>query len=168
MGDSSEQHGDRGLTHLNEAGEANMVDVSEKAQTRRTAVASGTVTMQADTLDALSAGSLNKGEVLAVARVAGIQGAKRCSELVPLCHPLALNKVQVDFEPVDAQTLKITALCRVDGKTGVEMEALTAVSVAALTIYDMCKAIDRGMVIGSIRLEEKHGGKSGDWVRAAE
>ena len=154
-----------GLTHLNEAGEANMVDVSDKTPTRRTAVASGTVAMRAETLAAIQTGSLNKGEVLAIARVAGIQGAKRCSELVPLCHPLALNKVQVDFETLDTETLKITALCRVDGKTGVEMEALTAVSIAALTIYDMCKAIDRDMVIGAICLEEKRGGKSGDWTR---
>jgi len=146
-----------------------MVDVSDKAVTQRVATASGQVSMRAATLQAIQhegpQSELQKGEVLAVARVAGIQAAKRCSDLIPLCHPLALNKVSVDFDVLDRQTLGISATCRVDGKTGVEMEALTAVSVAALTIYDMCKAIDKDMTIAQVRLEEKTGGKSGRYAR---
>lgn len=145
-----------------------MVDVSAKAETDRKAVASGVVRMLPTTLTEILDKGLAKGDVLAVARVAGIQAAKRCADLIPLCHPLALNKVSVEFAAVDEQSLKITATCMVTGKTGVEMEALTAVSVAALTVYDMCKAVDRGMVIESVRLQRKEGGKSGIWERAAE
>jgi cyclic pyranopterin phosphate synthase len=121
--------------------------------------------MQPETLIAIQTDQLKKGEVLAVARVAGIQAAKRCAELIPLCHPLALTKVRVDFAAVGDDALLITAECRVGGQTGVEMEALTAASVAALTVYDMCKAIDKGMVIDNVCLLEKQGGKSGDWQR---
>jgi len=153
------------LTHLNEAGEANMVDVSGKAETRRIAVATGRVRMAPTTLREIIDGGVPKGDVLAVARVAGIQGAKRCSELIPLCHPLPLDKVTVSFSALDDANLGIRAECRVSGRTGVEMEALTAVSVAALTIYDMCKALDKAMVIEGIQLERKEGGKSGTWTR---
>ena len=156
------------FTHLNAEGEANMVDVSAKAVTHREAVAVSTVTMKADTLAAISAQQIAKGEVLAVARIAGIQAAKRCADLIPLCHPLALTKVSVDFEQLNDTQLQITGLCRVSGQTGVEMEALTAVSVAALTIYDMCKAMDKGMVISDTCLVSKRGGKSGDFDRAAQ
>lgn len=145
-----------------------MVDVSAKAETDRKAVASGVVRMLPTTLTEILDKGLAKGDVLAVARVAGIQAAKRCADLIPLCHPLALNKVSVEFAAVDEQSLEITATCTVTGKTGVEMEALTAVSVAALTVYDMCKAVDRGMVIESVRLQRKEGGKSGIWERAPE
>ncbi len=159
---------DTKLSHINSAGEANMVDVSGKQTTQRRALARATVRMQPATLQAIENNQLKKGEVLAVARVAGIQAAKRCSDLIPLCHPLAINKVQVDFTVLNDQELQIQAECRVSGLTGVEMEALTAVSIAALTIYDMCKAIDKGMVIGDICLLEKQGGKSGDWVKPAD
>ena len=154
------------LTHIDESGAARMVDVGEKAETQRIAVASGRVNMEPATLDLLRKGAHSKGDVLAVARIAGIQAAKKCSELIPLCHPLMLNSVEVDFalDPDQAAVL-IEARCKVSGKTGVEMEALTAVSVAGLTIYDMCKAVDRGMTIGEITLESKLGGKSGDWQR---
>jgi cyclic pyranopterin phosphate synthase len=161
----SDQHSPSSLSHINAAGEANMVDVSDKNVTQRRALASATVRMQPETLVAIQNDQLKKGEVLAVARVAGIQAAKRCAELIPLCHPLALTKVRVDFETVGDNALLITAECRVGGQTGVEMEALTAASVAALTVYDMCKAIDKGMVIDSVCLLEKQGGKSGDWQR---
>ena len=161
----SDQQSQPGLSHINAAGEANMVDVSGKDVTQRRALASATVRMQADTLAAIQGDQLNKGEVLAVARIAGIQAAKRCADLIPLCHPLALTKVRVDFEVVGDTALVITAECRVGGQTGVEMEALTAASVAALTVYDMCKAIDKGMVIENVCLLEKQGGKSGDWQR---
>ena len=150
-----------GLTHLNEAGEATMVDVSGKEVTTRTARAQARLRMSAETLSAIQSQSVAKGEVLAVARVAGIQGAKRCSDLIPLCHPLPLSKVTVDFAAEDDCRLVIEAECKVAGKTGVEMEALTAVSVAALTVYDMCKAIDKSMVIEHTCLLTKHGGKSG-------
>ncbi len=150
---------------MNEAGEANMVDVADKAVTSRRAVAEATVHMLPATLEAIGADAIGKGEVLAVARVAGIQAAKRCSDLIPLCHPLPLSKVRVEFDVVDDSRLRIEAECRVTGQTGVEMEALTAVSVAALTIYDMCKAIDKGMSIDGVSLVEKHGGKSGSWRR---
>lgn len=159
---------DTKLSHINSAGEANMVDVSGKQTTQRRALARATVRMQPATLQAIENNQLKKGEVLAVARVAGIQAAKRCSDLIPLCHPLAINKVQVDFTVLNDQELQIQAECRVSGLTGVEMEALTAVSIAALTIYDMCKSIDKGMVIGDICLLEKQGGKSGDWVKPAD
>ena len=156
------------LTHLNQAGEANMVDVSGKATTRRTAVAEGFVTMLPATMAEIYEGDLAKGDVLAVARVAGIQGAKRCSDLIPLCHPLPITRVRVDFERASETRLRIEAECRVEGQTGVEMEALTAVSVAALTVYDMCKAVDKGMSIGDVALLTKEGGKSGSWRRASE
>lgn len=154
------------LSHINSAGEANMVDVGDKQITQRVARASGILTMSASTLTAIRDNQLQKGEVLAVARVAGIQGAKRCSDLIPLCHPLALSKVTVEFMELSDTQLEIVAECKVSGKTGVEMEALTAVSVASLTVYDMCKAVDKAMVIGSICLLEKQGGKSGHWLRS--
>jgi cyclic pyranopterin phosphate synthase len=152
------------LTHLDSSGEANMVDVGAKAETERVAVAQGTVTMQPETLRTILAGDAKKGDVIGTARIAGIMAAKRTHELIPLCHPLLLTKVSVDIKPDEALPgLRITATAHVTGKTGVEMEALTAVSVACLTIYDMAKAIDRGMVLGGIRLVEKSGGKSGTY-----
>jgi len=152
------------LTHLDDKGHARMVDVSEKAVTHREAVARAEVTMLPETLQLILGGGHKKGDVLAVARIAGIQAAKRTSELIPLCHPLMLSKVEVELEPVEAENrIDITATCKLAGQTGVEMEALTAASVAALTLYDMCKAVDRGMVIGNVRLLEKQGGKSGHW-----
>ncbi len=154
------------LSHLNNKGEANMVDVTEKAVTQRIAIATGKVQMRTDTLAMICDGSHAKGDVLAVARIAGIQAAKKCADLIPLCHPLMLSKVQVDFEPdVGGQCLHIRGMCKLAGKTGVEMEALTAVSVAALTIFDMCKAVDPGMVISDIQVEHKQGGKTGAWSR---
>ena len=154
-----------GLSHINAAGEANMVDVGAKEQTERSATASGVVYMQPATLQAIKGDGLAKGEVLAVARVAGIQAAKKCSDLIPLCHPLPLTKVSVSFEEISESELKVLAQVKLRGQTGVEMEALTAVSISCLTIYDMCKAIDKGMRIESIELEEKIGGKSGEWRR---
>ena len=154
-----------GLTHINEAGEASMVDVGAKAVTERAARAQATVRMQPATLREIVEGNAPKGDVLAVARVAGIQAAKHTSDLIPLCHPLALSKVAVDFETIRDDTLKITTLCKVSGRTGVEMEAMTAASVAALTVYDMVKALEKGIVIESIELLEKSGGKSGTWNR---
>jgi cyclic pyranopterin monophosphate synthase len=154
------------LTHLDDRGNARMVDIGNKAITSRVAIAAAEVQMLPDTFRLISEGAHKKGDVLAVARVAGIQAAKKCSDLIPLCHPLMLTKVTVDFE-LDAVNYRvlISASCAVDGKTGVEMEALTAVSVAALTIYDMCKAVDRGMVISNIRVMQKQGGKSGQYIR---
>jgi cyclic pyranopterin phosphate synthase len=152
------------LTHLGRSGEATMVDVGGKAETERTAVAQGAVVMQADTLALILSGNARKGDVLGVARIAGIMAAKRTHELIPLCHPLLLTKISVDIEPdLSLPGLRVTAMARVTGKTGVEMEALTAASVACLTVYDMAKAVDRGMVISDIRLVEKTGGKSGDY-----
>ncbi|MCP9230356.1 cyclic pyranopterin monophosphate synthase MoaC [Mesorhizobium sp. LMG 17147] len=152
------------LTHLGAQGEANMVDVGDKAETVRTAVAEGFVAMRPETLDMILAGDAKKGDVLGTARIAGIMAAKKTHELIPLCHPLLLTRISVDIEPDAALPgLKVTALTRVIGKTGVEMEALSAVSVACLTIYDMAKAVDRAMVISGIRLVEKTGGKSGDY-----
>jgi cyclic pyranopterin monophosphate synthase len=154
----------RRLTHLGSAGEAHMVDVGGKAETERTAVAEGVVTMLPATLDMILAGDAKKGDVLGTARIAGIMAAKKTHELIPLCHPLLLTKVSVDIESDAALPgLRVRALARVSGKTGVEMEALTAASVACLTIYDMAKAVDRGMAISGIRLIEKTGGKSGDY-----
>jgi cyclic pyranopterin phosphate synthase len=154
------------LSHLDGSGAANMVDVGAKADTERQAVATGAVVMDRATLDAILAGNAKKGDVLAAARIAGIMAAKKTADLIPLCHPLALTKVTVDVEPDNALPgLRVTALARLTGKTGVEMEALTAVSVACLTIYDMAKAIDKAMVITGIALESKTGGKSGDYVR---
>ena len=164
MSNKSDQEDDARLTHIDEQGQAKMVDVGAKEITERLAVAIAKVNMQAETLELIISGSAKKGDILAVARIAGIQAAKKCSELIPLCHPLALNSVDVHFDlnKQESQIL-IIATCKVSGKTGVEMEALTAASVAGLTIYDMCKAVDRGMEISSVRLLEKSGGKSGDW-----
>jgi cyclic pyranopterin monophosphate synthase len=151
------------LTHLDEAGNAAMVDISAKDSTAREAVAEGRITMSAEALAAIEDGAVKKGDVLATARIAGIMAAKKTSELIPLCHPLALSKVAVDFEFED-DSIRVTALARLTGQTGVEMEALTAASVALLTIYDMAKAIDKGMVISGVRLLSKSGGKSGSWI----
>ncbi|MBZ9896555.1 MULTISPECIES: cyclic pyranopterin monophosphate synthase MoaC [unclassified Mesorhizobium] len=157
------------LTHLGPQGQANMVDVGGKDETTRTAVAEGFVSMRPETLKMILAGNAKKGDVLGTARIAGIMAAKKTHELIPLCHPLLLTKVSVDIEPDPALPgLKIIALARVTGKTGVEMEALTAASVACLTIYDMAKAVDRAMIITGIRLVEKTGGKSGDYKAAGE
>jgi len=157
------------LTHIDEYGKAAMVDVSEKPASAREARAFARVRMQPETLAQIQANSLKKGDVLAVARIAGIQAAKKCADLIPLCHPLMLSKVSVDFELNPKEnTLGIYSLCKLTGQTGVEMEALTAASVAALTIYDMCKAIDRGMVIEQVCLLEKSGGYSGHYQRTAE
>ncbi|HEX2152109.1 MAG TPA: cyclic pyranopterin monophosphate synthase MoaC [Stellaceae bacterium] len=155
------------LSHTDLDGRARMVDVSDKAETDRVAVAGARVVMQPKTLSRIQAGDVAKGDVLATARIAGIMAAKRTAELIPLCHPLALNSVAVDLLCVpEHAAVEITATCRLRGRTGVEMEALTAASVAALTIYDMCKAIDRGMVIAETRLAHKAGGKSGDYGSA--
>jgi len=153
-----------GLSHLDAAGRARMVDVGNKPATVREARAEALVRMSAETLRLIETGGHKKGDVLTVARIAGIQGAKRCADLVPLCHPLPLTGIDVDItlQP-DTGRARIEARCRVTGPTGVEMEALTAASVAALTIYDMCKAVDRGMVIEGIRLLHKSGGRSGEW-----
>ena len=152
------------LTHFNAAGEAHMVDVGDKDSTRRVAVAEGRIEMQAGTLAMIRAGDHRKGDVLGIARVAGIMAAKKTSDLVPLCHPLALTRVELDFDIGDSPAaVHCTATVETRGPTGVEMEALTAVQVALLTVYDMCKAVDRGMRMEGIRLREKRGGKSGDW-----
>ena len=152
------------LTHLNEAGEAHMVDVSAKAETERVARAGARVLLQKSTLDLILSGQAAKGDVLATARIAGIMAAKKTSDLIPLCHPLALSQVTVDLTPDPAgNAIDVVATCKLKGRTGVEMEALTAASVAALTIYDMVKAVDRGMQITAIRLLHKSGGKSGDF-----
>ena len=154
------------LTHLDESGQARMVDVGAKAETQREATAAGRVLMRPETLRLLRAGDLPKGDVLGAARIAGIMAAKRTYELIPLCHPLLLTAVAVEFDyDEDASAVVIRATVRCNGQTGVEMEALTAVSVAALTIYDMAKAVERGMTITDIRLLEKRGGKSGVWER---
>ncbi len=153
-----------GFTHFDAEGKAAMVDVSDKPDSDRVAVAKGAITMASDTLAMIVAGGVKKGDVLSVARLAGIMGAKRTPELIPLCHPLALTSIQVDLVPdPDRNAIDITATCKITGKTGVEMEALTAVAVAALTVYDMCKAVDRTMRIGEIRLVHKSGGKSGSF-----
>lgn len=154
------------LTHLNADGKAQMVDVTDKKATQRKAVAEAIVSMSARTLQLIKAGGHDKGDVLAVARIAGIQAAKKCAELIPLCHPLMLTSIDVDLRLDEANSqVRIQSSCKLTGQTGVEMEALTAASVAALTIYDMCKAVDRGMVIKQVRLLEKQGGRSGHWVR---
>jgi cyclic pyranopterin phosphate synthase len=155
-----------GLTHLDEAGNAAMVDVSAKAATVREAVAEGRITMSDAALAAIRDGAVKKGDVLATARIAGIMAAKKTSELIPLCHPLMLSKVAVNFA-FESDGIRVTAMSRLTGQTGVEMEALTATSIALLTIYDMAKALDKGMVIGDVRLLEKRGGKSGDWKAEA-
>ncbi len=154
------------LTHLDDQGQAHMVDVGAKAETEREAIAAGRVLMRPETLRLIRAGDLPKGDVLGTARVAGIMAAKRTAELIPLCHPLLLTKVALEFAYDEAASaIEITATVRCRGQTGVEMEALSAVSVAALTIYDMAKAVERGMTISDIRLLEKRGGKSGEWKR---
>lgn len=152
------------LTHINASGQAEMVDVTDKTVTQREASAEATVTMLPETLRLIIDGGHKKGDVFAVARLAGVQAAKKCSDLIPLCHPLMLSSIKLNLH-ADEENLRviIRATCKLSGQTGVEMEALTAASVAALTIYDMCKAVDKGMTIGDIRLLEKSGGKSGYW-----
>lgn len=155
------------LTHFDASGQAHMVDVAAKAETHRRAVACGRITMQPATFGKLAGGSAAKGDVLGVARLAGIMASKQTGSLIPLCHPIPLTRVSVDFElNASASSVACTATAETVGRTGVEMEALTAASVALLTIYDMLKAVDRGMVIDGVRLLEKHGGKSGSWVTA--
>ena len=155
------------LTHFDGAGRARMVDIADKAITHRRAIAGGTIRMKPETLALVRDGTASKGDVIGIARIAAIQGAKRTADLIPLCHPIALTRVGVDFEiDEDAGCVHCTASVECEGRTGVEMEALTAVQVALLTIYDMCKAVDRGMVIEQVRLLEKHGGKSGSYVAA--
>jgi cyclic pyranopterin phosphate synthase len=154
------------FTHLDEKGRARMVDVTEKDITLRQATARGAVIMRPATFRMIVTGGIEKGDVLGVARIAGIMGAKQTAELIPMCHPLNITNVEINFQPIEAEhRIEIEAQVRLQGKTGVEMEALTAVAIAALTIYDMCKAIDREMVISDIHLVEKQGGKSGDFVR---
>jgi cyclic pyranopterin phosphate synthase len=156
------------LTHFDTSGQAHMVDVGAKAHTKRIAIASGSICMLPATLALIQQGNAKKGDVLGIARIAAIQGSKRTADLIPLCHPISLTKVAVTWH-INAQTSTITCTvqCETTGQTGVEMEALTAVSTGLLTIYDMCKAVDRGMVIDNIKLLEKHGGKSGDWIAAS-
>ncbi len=157
------------LTHIDETGAARMVDVGDKLETRREATAQAIVRMRPETLALIVEGKHKKGDVLAVARIAGIMAAKRTPDLIPLCHPLLLTKVEVTLEPMtEESSIYITATCALKGQTGVEMEALTAASIAALTIYDMCKAVDRGMVIDRIGILEKKGGKSGHWQMLPE
>ncbi len=156
------------LTHFDAQGQAHMVDVGAKAETRRVAVTAGTITMQAETFAMIREGGAAKGDVLGIARIAGIQAAKRTADLIPLCHPIPLTRVAVEFALDEARhAVDCTVTAETVGRTGVEMEALTAVSVALLTIYDMCKAVDRGMRIDGVRLLEKAGGKSGHWTAAA-
>lgn len=154
-----------GLTHLNDKGEAHMVDVGDKPATRRRAIAGATLTASREAVAALMGGTLKKGDAIAAARVAGIMAAKKTSDLIPLCHPIALTKVTLDIDQQDEMTIALTATAETMGPTGVEMEALTAASVGALTLYDMAKALDRAMIIGEIRLLEKSGGKSGTYIR---
>lgn len=154
------------LTHFNQAGEAHMVDIADKPSSARRAIACGRIVMQAETLELIRRGGHSKGDVLGVARVAGIMATKRTADLVPMCHPLALTHVAIEFETdLDACAIECTVTAETTGQTGVEMEALTGVQVTLLTIYDMCKAVDRGMVISDVRLLEKTGGKSGYWKR---
>ena len=153
------------LTHINDNGEAEMVDVSSKNESAREAKAIAIVNMKPETLDLIISGLNKKGDVLGVAKIAGIQAAKKCSDLIPLCHPLMLSKISVDLTPnIKKSCIEIIAIAKLNGKTGVEMEALTAASIAALTVYDMCKAVDRFMSIDSVKLLEKKGGKSGHWI----
>lgn len=156
-----------GLTHFDATGQAHMVDVASKNETHRIAIASGIIRMKPETLAIIESGTAKKGDVLGIARIAAIMAAKRTSDLIPLCHPLALTRVTVDFS-IDTthSSIHCTAQVETFGKTGVEMEALTAVQIGLLTIYDMCKAVDRGMVMSDIKVLEKHGGKSGDWTAA--
>lgn len=160
---------DPSFTHLDARGNPRMVDVGDKAPTSRRAVAEGTIRMSVATLRAITEGSVSKGNVLVVAQLAGVMGAKRAADLIPLCHPLALSAVKVDVEPEESLPgLRVRAEVRVEGQTGVEMEALTAVSCTLLTVYDMCKALDRGMELGGIRLLRKEGGRSGTWTVESE
>ena len=161
----------QGLTHFDNQGQAHMVDVAAKASTHRKAIAGGRIDMQAATLAIVQSGNAKKGDVLGIARIAGIQAAKKTSDLIPLCHPVALTRVAVDFDivpgpPTGPHSVLCTATVETVGQTGVEMEALTAVQVALLTVYDMCKAVDRGMTINEVRVLEKHGGKSGSFKAA--
>jgi cyclic pyranopterin phosphate synthase len=157
------------LTHIDASGSATMVDVSDKANTVREASAEAYVQMKPETLALIAAGGNKKGDVLAVARIAGIQAAKKCSEMIPLCHPLLLSSVKLELTvDSEANRVHIIASCKLTGQTGVEMEALTAASIAALTVYDMCKAVDRGMEITGLRVLQKSGGKSGDWTAPVE
>jgi len=157
------------LSHVDRRGRARMVDISDKDETKREAVARGVITMRSETLRLIQQGSLPKGDVLAAARLAGVMAAKRVPDLIPLCHPLLLTSAEIEFTPVErAGRLDIESRVRITGRTGAEMEALTAVAVAALTVYDMCKAVDKAMVIGSIRLIAKKGGKSGTYRRPGE
>jgi cyclic pyranopterin phosphate synthase len=153
------------LTHFNNKGEAHMVDVGAKSITHRRAITQGDITMLPETLDLIVQGAHKKGDVLGIARIAGIMAAKQTANLIPLCHPLSLTHVDIQLDAIPSEN-KVVCLCTVetDGKTGVEMEALTATQIALLTIYDMCKAVDRGMIMGNVRLLEKEGGKSGHWV----
>ncbi len=152
------------LTHFNNAGEAEMVDVSNKASTDRIAIAEGIITMQTETLELIMQGGHKKGDVLGIARIAGIMAAKKTSELIPLCHPLMISKISVDLKPLPSKNaVSCQATVKTTGQTGVEMEALTAVQIALLTIYDMCKAVDRAMTIENVGLKKKSGGKSGEW-----
>ena len=154
------------LTHFNQAGEAHMVDIADKPSSARRAIAAGRIVMQAETLELIQQGGHKKGDVLGVARIAGIMATKRTSDLVPMCHPLALTHVAVEFEAdPDASAVECIVTAETTGQTGVEMEALTGVQVALLTIYDMCKSVDRGMIISDVRLLEKSGGKTGHWKR---
>lgn len=162
---TKENSDNNSLTHLDDKGQARMVDVQDKSETKRVAVASGCVKMQEKTLSLILDGHMPKGDVLATARIAGIMAAKKTSDLIPMCHPLALSSVIVEIEPQGSNTLIITTTAKLTGKTGVEMEALSAASVAALTIYDMCKAVDRSMQITDIQLDHKSGGKSGTYNR---
>jgi cyclic pyranopterin phosphate synthase len=152
------------LSHFNRQGEAHMVDVGEKQTTHRIAIAEGLIRMQPETLAMINAGTHSKGDVLGIARIAGIMAAKKTAELVPLCHPLALTRIEITLEPGD-NAVNCQSRVETRGQTGVEMEALNATQIALLTIYDMCKAVDKGMVIDQVRLLEKHGGKSGSWTR---
>jgi cyclic pyranopterin phosphate synthase len=156
------------LSHFDESGASRMVDVGQKAISQRTARASGLVRMNASTLTLIFDKKATKGDVLEVSRIAGIMAAKRTAELIPLCHTLPLESVTIEFSKVDDSTLRIDATAKIEAKTGIEMEALTAVSVAALTVYDMCKGVDRGITIGPIQLEEKSGGRTGQWRRSSD
>ena len=153
------------LTHVDEAGRAAMVDISDKEVTTREAQAEVFIQLTAETVAQIKQNTMKKGDVISVARIAGIQAAKKCSDLIPLCHPLMLSKVAVEFEWVEENQLRIESFCKLSGKTGVEMEALTAASVAALTIFDMCKALDKSMIISGLKVLEKKGGRSGHWIR---
>lgn len=158
----------QGFSHLDDTGQANMVDVSAKPDTERAAIAESRVVLGAAIVQKIKTDGLEKGDLFSTARIAGIQAAKRCADLIPLCHPLPLSKVSIELEFVSDSTLRIQALCKTTGKTGVEMEALTAASIAALTVYDMCKGVDKGITISSTELVKKTGGKSGVWERSGD